>query len=74
MKYKTINCGNVFTILTEEYFNTPPESYIKVNDGKFAWENFIESKDLGIKAVGLSNDYIIVDEKKWTISKLKYGF
>lgn len=44
------------------------------------WEDFIESKDLGIictKTANTSSEddkYEIVDEKKWTLTKIKYGF
>lgn len=36
------------------------------------WKLFIEKKDLGIEYNYAAN-YSIVDEKKWLLSKLKYG-
>lgn len=42
-----------------------------------SWKKFIESKDLGIICVSyssLDDEYEIIDEKKWLLSKLKYGF
>jgi hypothetical protein len=36
------------------------------------WSDFIESKDLGIIDLGVL--YKIVDEKKWLLAKIKYGF
>ena len=36
------------------------------------WKYFIEKKDLGIEYNYAAN-YSIVDEKKWLLSKLKYG-
>jgi hypothetical protein len=40
-----------------------------------SWYSFIKSKDLGIICVDLlADEYTIVDEKKWLLSKLKYGF
>ena len=38
------------------------------------WNNFIESKDLGVICLSFNDEYKIVDEKKWLLSKLKYGF
>ena len=45
------------------------------------WREFIDLKDIGIKVSGRnkkSNNgyyrYTIVDDKKWFITKLKYGF
>lgn len=42
---------------------------------KTVWYRFIESKDLGIISLSYYDDeYIITDEKKWTLAKIKYGF
>jgi len=41
-----------------------------------AWISFIENKDLGL-AVSVNEYYIIykiIDERKWLLAKLKYGF
>jgi hypothetical protein len=41
----------------------------------YTWREYILSKDLGIICTNLGKDeYKIVDEKKWTINKIKYGF
>ncbi len=38
------------------------------------WEDFIKSKDLGVICLSHFNDeYIIIDEKKWLLAKIKYG-
>ena len=37
------------------------------------YKEFIVSKDFGIIHIK-GNDYKIVDEKKWLLAKLKYGF
>ena len=40
-----------------------------------SWYSFIESKNLGILCVDLiADEYEIIDEKKWALSKIKYGF
>lgn len=49
--------------------------YLKCPD----WVIFIESKDLGIKCIescqfSQDDKYEIVDEKKWLLNKIKYGF
>ena len=40
------------------------------------WKLFIERKDLGIVQKLLHNKevYVITDERKWFLAKLKYGF
>lgn len=41
-----------------------------------AWISFIKEKDLGL-AVGVKGHYLvykIIDERKWLLAKLKYGF
>lgn len=38
---------------------------------KNRWSKFIESKDLGI--ILSDRNYEVVDEKKWLLTRLKYG-
>ena len=41
-----------------------------------AWISFIEGKDLGLR-VSVNEYYLvykIIDERKWLLAKLKYGF
>jgi hypothetical protein len=43
------------------------------------WKEFIKSKDLGILCITSNlcsslDEYEIIDEKKWLLSKLKYNF
>lgn len=53
----------VFDNLHDDYFNSDLD-----------WCEFVESKDLGIDCLDWKNDvYIITDEKKWLINKIKYG-
>lgn len=55
---------NIYKILYSEY---------TVSECNYAL--FIKSKDLGIISIDLTGDfYKITDEKKWLLSKLKYGF
>jgi hypothetical protein len=55
---------NIYKILYSEY---------TVSECNYAL--FIERKDLGIISIDLTGDfYKITDEKKWLLSKLKYGF
>ena len=38
------------------------------------WKKFIEDKDLGLVCKNFKQDvYEIYDEKKWVLSRLKYG-
>ena len=56
--------------LWDEWANHPDRHVL------VTWKGFIASKDLGVEvafpAISLS-DYIITDEKKWMLTKLKYG-
>jgi hypothetical protein len=55
----------IYNILYDEY----AESNIN------AWSKFIKSKDLGIISISYYDDlYKIIDQKKWALSKIKYGF
>ncbi len=57
--------SNIYIHFRNEYFSN------KNN----IWNNFIESKDLGVICLSyLKDEYRIVDEKKWLINKIKYGF
>jgi len=53
-------------------FFTLYDEYMETNiDG---WSNFINSKNLGIICDRVVCVYKIIDEKKWMLTKLKYGF
>jgi hypothetical protein len=60
----------IYKTFIEEYMTS---SYI-------GWDRFIKSKDLGLTVTNLAVEkfskcnYIVVDEKKWLLAKLKYGF
>jgi hypothetical protein len=42
------------------------------------WYNLIKNKNLGIETTVMTSDlldeFIVTDEKKWLLCKLKYGF
>ena len=45
-----------------------------LRDGMY-FNHFLESKDLGIISLSyMGHRYKVVDEKKWIIAKIKYGF
>jgi hypothetical protein len=38
------------------------------------WKAYIKSLDIGVECDSITNStYIIVDEKKWALTKIKYG-
>jgi hypothetical protein len=56
----------IFFILYDEYLKTG-----------VSYGSFVKSKDLGIESVSYtfySDVYKIVDDKKWLLNKIKYGF
>jgi len=65
MAFKINNKTTIYIHFRNEYFSNK----------KNPWDNFIESKDLGVICISyLRDEYRIVDEKKWLINKIKYGF
>ena len=56
-----------------EIYNILYDEYVESNIN--AWSKFIKSKDLGIISISYYDDlYRIIDEKKWALAKIKYGF
>jgi hypothetical protein len=58
----------IYENLKDEFrFKLQREPYIN-------WLTFIKSKDLGIVFNNNTHEYKITDQKKWALSKIKYGF
>ncbi len=70
---------NIFDTFEYEWFDIIDEYRVVLHESYELWKEFILSKDLGVICI-LSTDitsqdiYIITDEKKWFINKIKYGF
>jgi hypothetical protein len=62
MDSNVIDNENIYNFLKEEFLRT-----------EWNWDKFIENKDLGIMHF-VDDEYEIIDEKKWTLAKIKYGF
>ena len=62
MDSNVIENENIYNFLKEEFLRT-----------EWNWDKFIENKDLGIMHF-VDDEYEIIDEKKWALSKIKYGF
>lgn len=68
--------------LVKQRYNKPQINADKITDFHYTWTLFIESLDFGLLLsvtqlqYGIPGAYIyhIVDEKKWLLTKLKYGF
>ena len=57
----------IYENLKDEFrFKLQREPYIN-------WLTFIKSKDLGIVFNNNTDEYKIIDEKKWAIARIKYG-
>ena len=64
---------SIFDILKKELPIKIKNRLINIDDP--FWGNFISSKDLGIICIDNIRDlYMVIDEKKWAFSKIKYGF
>lgn len=58
----------IYENLKDEFrFKLQREPYIN-------WLTFIKSKDLGIIFNNNTHEYKIIDQKKWLLNKIKYGF
>ena len=71
MDSKSFTNSTIYSKLRDEYFLE--RSSLNINK----WSDFIEFKNLGIKVTSIATSYFvyqIVDEKKWFINKMKYGF
>ena len=56
-----------------EIYNILYDEYVESNIN--SWSKFIKSKDLGIISISYYDHlYRIIDEKKWALAKIKYGF
>ena len=66
MESDTFINATIYNRFRNEYYS---------NKNNNIWNIFIESKDLGVICLSyLKDEYRIVDEKKWLINKIKYGF
>lgn len=64
MESEIIVCYELFDAFRSEYIK---KSYI-------SFEQFVDSKDLGVSSVDIVNDlYEVTDEKKWLLTRIKYG-
>jgi len=51
--------------------------YNKVVKANVTFSSYIKSLDIGIEFIGFiasNHRYKVVDEKKWLLNKIKYGF
>jgi|LakMenEpi03Aug12_release.lakeMendotaPanAssembly.Ray.scaffolds.fasta_scaffold709228_2 hypothetical protein len=70
MDYKPFKSELIYFTFFEEYLTS---RYL-------GWDSFIKSKDFGILVFKMEfetfmkSEYIVVDEKKWLVAKIKYGF
>ena len=69
MGSKTIKCPTIYLTFRSEFFCEQPQQNIL-----YEFSEFINSKNLGVISIDYIYDiYKIVDEKKWILTKLKYG-
>jgi hypothetical protein len=75
------NAKKIYLTFIKEWINYSNEFHAKyskqidINN----WLDFIKSKDLGIICVQAKSNssgdvYKLIDEKKWLLAKIKYGF
>ena len=62
MGYKILKTERIFETLKDEWASR-----------RMWWSLFINTKDLGIR-YEFPDTYKIIDEKKWALSKIKYGY
>jgi hypothetical protein len=65
MDFDIFHNRDIYHKFRNEYWETP---YIQ-------YDELIESKNLGIICLDSIKDlYKVIDEKKWALNKIKYGF
>jgi hypothetical protein len=60
---KLYDYRHIHQAVREDYHKSPIQE----------WDKYIKSLDLGVEVIK-NHDYKIVDEKKWMLNKIKYGF
>ena len=69
MDSKTIKCFSLYEKFKREFLCEQPQQNFL-----YEFSKFINRKDLGVISIDYINDiYEIVDERKWVLTKLKYG-
>ncbi len=68
----------LFDLFTNEWDVFVKTCKLQGNYSVTKWIEFIENKDLGVVCIKSSDspafdEYEVVDEKKWLLTKIKYG-
>ena len=74
------NAKKIYLTFIKEWIHYSNEFHAKYSKSISIkdWPDFIKSKDLGIICVQAKSNssgdvYKLIDEKKWTLAKIKYG-
>lgn len=68
----------IYSLFKQEYY----DYVLEKRDPYFQWETHIHNKNIGVSVYDYNHDrlghianarYIVKDEKKWLLTKLKYG-
>lgn len=72
MEFNDVN-GVVYETLKDDYnvFDVFQQEFLYQIDMK--WEQFIQTKDLGLNTTDIPHCYTIVNAKKWAFARIKYG-
>lgn len=63
------------TIESLQIWNTHNEGYRQsYRETKMSWRKYVESLDLGVVNHDNTHFYEVIDENKWALAKIKYGF
>ena len=70
--------NNIYKTFSSEWVKYKYDNFDKLITYE-NWKDFIKIKDLGIVCVSSypsanQDEYEIIDEKKWILTKIKYGF
>jgi hypothetical protein len=66
--------SNIYRVFLNEFSTLVKSTNSEINYSNTSYIKFIQMKDLGIICLSWSAAaYTVIDEKKWLLSKIKYG-
>ena len=59
----------MWSIFEDDYWDEYGDELSK----NYAWDGFVNNKNLGIKMNKFYTDFVVLDERKWFLARIRYG-